>query len=542
MQKHIKQFLFILIFLILALPIFGKSKRVGQIPNGSINGCANCHTNPNGGGARNDFGKLVGTKFLDNNGDVVWNAELAAMDSDGDGISNGDELQDQFGSWISGTTAPGIASAVSNPGEKSSTKLQMVTVHLTSMTPHIGSKLYMRAIDKSTGKESSRNMIESLVAEQNLELDNLIAGHNYFIDFFADRNANGLYDAPPTDHAWRLDANNVQGDVIEFVHNTNFTDIEWKYQLTINFLSFSPHLGEMLEFTVEEETTSMEIARMKIPSVPSESFSKTISGLMLDKQYKIKVYADHNSNGIYDAPPTDHAWSMSFTNSTGDASVDFMHNTNFEDISWKYIYTLNLLNMDPHLGKMLELRIVSSDTDQEIGRKTIKEIFQPNFSVSIPNVELGVDYKVDFYADHNGNGNYDAPPTDHAWRTTFTTSMGNSIANFTHNTNFTDINWQPTVDVSENGTLNLSEYRLEQNYPNPFNPTTNILFNLKESGFVNLKIYNILGEEVATLLNNILPSGQHSIEFDASNLQSGTYIYRIQSNGFTAVKKMILLK
>ena len=411
------------------------------------------------------------------------------------------------------------------------------------MTPHVGAKFFMRAVDKSNGKEASRKMIESLTADENLEMDNLIAGHSYYLDFFADYNGNGLYDAPPTDHAWRLSADDVQGaEAIEFVHNTNFTDINWKYLLNLNFVSFSPHLGEMLEFAVVEESSNMEVGRMKINSVPSESFSKTLPGLMLNKQYKINIYADHNGNGLYDTPPTDHAWSVAFTNSSGDATVEFAHNTNFEDIDWGYLYTLNLLSMTPHLGKMFELRIVNSDTDEEIGRKTIKEILQANYSVSIPNVKLSTNYKVDFYADHNGNGSYDAPPTDHAWRTTFITSMGNSIDNLTHNINFTDINWTPTVSVDKDNTPKPSKYALEQNYPNPFNPSTNILFNLKESGFANLKVYNILGEEVETLLSNILPSGQHSFTFDASNLQSGTYIYRIQSNGFSAVKKMILLK
>ena len=84
--------------------------------------------------------------------------------------------------------------------------------------------------------------------------------------------------------------------------------------------------------------------------------------------------------------------------------------------------------------------------------------------------------------------------------------------------------------------------QLYQNYPNPFNPATNIRFNLNESGFVILKIYNLLGQEVKTLVNKELSAGLHNISFDASGLQSGTYIYRIQSKNFTATKKMVLIK
>ncbi len=92
-------------------------------------------------------------------------------------------------------------------------------------------------------------------------------------------------------------------------------------------------------------------------------------------------------------------------------------------------------------------------------------------------------------------------------------------------------------------------YSLEQNYPNPFNPTTNIEFSLANDGFVTVKIFNLLGQEVATLLNNEeYSAGIQSLEFNASNLPSGVYFYRINAknaNGvemFQDVKKMVLLK
>jgi len=543
MQNHIKQFLFIFIFLTLTLPLIGRDKRVNQIPNGNVNSCSNCHANPNGGGTRTEFGELVRTKFLDSNGDVIWNAELASIDADGDGISNGDELQDQFGSWSAGESAPGTLSSVSNPGDNNSTKLQIVTVHLSSMAPHAGNKFFIRAIDKSNGIEASRKMIPSLLDDQNIDLDNLIVGHSYTIDFFADNNGNSIYDPPPTDHAWRLEANIIQGgETIEFAHDINFIDIDWRYQLTINFHSMTPHIGEMLEFSVEDDSTSMEAGRMKIASVPSADFSQTISGLKLNREYKIKIYADHNGNGIYDNPPTDHAWRVDFTNHLGDATVDFIHNTDFKDVGWKYLYTLNLLGMKPHLGKMLELRVVRSDNGEEVGRKKIMDIPQSNFSVSIDDIELDHDYRVDFYADHNGNGNYNAPPTDHAWRTTFNTSMGNLVENFTHNTNFTDIEWPITVDVNDDKTLEPTEYTLEQNYPNPFNPSTTINYGLKSASNVKLTVYNLLGQEVVTLVNQHQQAGNYGVQFDASYLTSGTYIYKITAGEFVSVKKLLLLK
>lgn len=87
-----------------------------------------------------------------------------------------------------------------------------------------------------------------------------------------------------------------------------------------------------------------------------------------------------------------------------------------------------------------------------------------------------------------------------------------------------------------------NEYSLDQNYPNPFNPTTKITYSIKEEGLVTLKVYNVLGKEVATLVNENKPEGNYEVEFNASQLPSGMYIYKIQSGSFTDVKKMILTK
>jgi hypothetical protein len=87
-----------------------------------------------------------------------------------------------------------------------------------------------------------------------------------------------------------------------------------------------------------------------------------------------------------------------------------------------------------------------------------------------------------------------------------------------------------------------SSFSLEQNYPNPFNPATTIKFNLPAKEFVSLKIYDLLGDEVAELLNEEKPAGSHSIEFDASGMASGTYFYKLQAGSNITTRKMILLK
>lgn len=87
-----------------------------------------------------------------------------------------------------------------------------------------------------------------------------------------------------------------------------------------------------------------------------------------------------------------------------------------------------------------------------------------------------------------------------------------------------------------------TEYLLKQNYPNPFNPTTTIEYQLPSDGFVSLKIFDLLGSEIKTLVNDFKTKGRYSITFDASNLASGLYIYQIKSNNFSSIKKMILSK
>ncbi len=86
------------------------------------------------------------------------------------------------------------------------------------------------------------------------------------------------------------------------------------------------------------------------------------------------------------------------------------------------------------------------------------------------------------------------------------------------------------------------KFELNQNYPNPFNPSTEISYSIPKSNNVELKVYNSIGKEVATLVNGIQEAGNHKVHFNLSNLSSGIYFYRLTSGNFTQIKKMILLK
>lgn len=99
-----------------------------------------------------------------------------------------------------------------------------------------------------------------------------------------------------------------------------------------------------------------------------------------------------------------------------------------------------------------------------------------------------------------------------------------------------------TVTNIHNKVVRASEFALSQNYPNPFNPTTTIGYNLPSGGFVSLKVYDMLGNEVANLVNDVESAGNHFHEFNAAHMPSGTYVYRLSSGGFSETKKMILMK
>jgi len=97
-------------------------------------------------------------------------------------------------------------------------------------------------------------------------------------------------------------------------------------------------------------------------------------------------------------------------------------------------------------------------------------------------------------------------------------------------------------DVSNERFDGAFEFRLAQNYPNPFNPSTSISYSVAEMSNVTLRVYDILGRVVATLVNDVQAPGQYNVNFDAARLASGTYIYRIEAGDFMSTKKMLLIK
>jgi len=119
-------------------------------------------------------------------------------------------------------------------------------------------------------------------------------------------------------------------------------------------------------------------------------------------------------------------------------------------------------------------------------------------------------------------------------------------SNYINLNNYTYINIPVTgvtaADLINDANKTAGDITLHQNYPNPFNPSTTISYTLAKDGFVNIKVYDITGREVKVLTNEYLQAGEHEVRFNAHNLASGVYFYRVESGNFSEIKRMILVK
>jgi plastocyanin len=296
-----------------------------------------------------------------------------------------------------------------------------------------------------------------------------------------------------------------------------------KHMLTINFTGMNPHIGQNLWLAVIDKNSGIEISR--VDTIAEENFMVHVNGIEDGMSYNVDFYADHNQNGVYDAPPTDHAWRLELEDVMGDTTLNFVHNTNFTDIIWQNRLTVHFTGMNPHVGQDFWVGLV----DQESGNLTdsIETTASVDFMVHFNGIENGMSYHVNFYADHNQNGMYDAPPTDHAWRLELENVMGDTTLTFAHNTNFIDI--FGTTSISETGINRLKIY------PNPASDIVSIEINEQNSKDFTLSVYDISGK-----LNHIESShSNNKIVFSVRHLNRGIYFVELKTNSLRKTMKLI---
>lgn len=118
---------------------------------------------------------------------------------------------------------------------------------------------------------------------------------------------------------------------------------------------------------------------------------------------------------------------------------------------------LKFRDMEPHIGQAFFVRVVHGDSGVEITRLAVEEVISSSFELDISGLEIGASYRIDFYADANGNSSYDRPPEDHAWRIELLNVQADGMLTFKHNAEFTDIAWPPAID----GLIESGEYAHE---------------------------------------------------------------------------------
>lgn len=195
-------------------------------------------------------------------------------------------------------------------------------------------------------------------------------------------------------------------------------------------------------------------------------------------------------------------------------------NTGYPQAVWEHKQAGNgwdFVVADSLRGAWVSWNVDNNDVEFAVP-KTL--LFSPKF---LPNFQKPDSISVMIYAGENGS----------PWRADYASNPG--ISGYAVKLAITDIKDQINNSIPK-------DYALSQNFPNPFNPSTVISYALPNFGFVSLKIYNLIGEEVAALVNSEKQAGNHSVTFNAQGLNSGIYFYTLNAGGISETRKMILLK
>ena len=257
-----------------------------------------------------------------------------------------------------------------------------------------------------------------------------------------------------------------------------------------------------------------------------------------------RLYYDNADNNS----PDDDYWTTSGINAivvnfttvgTGHAYIELNGSDAFAGFSSSTIHTVSFSNQDAALPvELSSFTVLANLNNVNLSWKTETEVNNNGFEVErgIRSQKSGVSNweKVGFV---QGAGNSNSPK-----EYSFTDKNLTGGTKFVYRLKQIDNDGRYQYSKEVEVEVIPKQFALYQNYPNPFNPVTEIKYNLPEASRVVLNVYNIIGQQVASLVNGNIDAGFHSVTFDGSNLPSGTYIYRLQTGNFVQTKKMVLLK
>jgi hypothetical protein len=213
----------------------------------------------------------------------------------------------------------------------------------------------------------------------------------------------------------------------------------------IMMTAMTPHVNSLMEFRIVSNDNTL-VALGVLDPLPSATATFAFPESTPDgSDFRLDFWADANDNRMYDSPPPDdHQWRETIP-ASDPAVISFTHNTDFTDISMPAVqdgldFTFNASGMTPELNNPLELRVIDADSKQLVGRYVLGSISGATFSLELAGIiQSGHSYQVDFFTDENGNGDYDAPPTDHAWRVMQDATAGGLTVAFAYSTSYTDV-------------------------------------------------------------------------------------------------------
>jgi hypothetical protein len=215
--------------------------------------------------------------------------------------------------------------------------------------------------------------------------------------------------------------------------------------LVVNLNNMSSNVGQKITIRLMSSDNVVQ-AEASLDVLEAANASIKIPDVLDDSNYHIDMYADVNDNGTYDPPPVDDAWRIDVPAS---GVVDFDYNENFQDIAdpaFTYpgnSFTMNFFNFGPQGGKTIELRVIEVLENRTVGAYRLDKIPSSGaFTIYIPGIIVnGGGYAIAFYIDMNVNNEYDPPPEDEAWLINGGGTATGLTINFSHNTNWKDIDF-----------------------------------------------------------------------------------------------------